>query len=164
MFHLRSLLSQIPSGKISVVSCPLASQLTGVVVETIACCPACASFGSFWMCNVGCTKYVMLGHNMPCVLLCCLVLPAVRAHLSLHTPRPQTSVVCCTGAACDSDTAGTITTEVAKNPGPRIVYPTVSSLPRIYRSVANPPSSSFPHQPRAPAMGEPVPCYACFHL
>lgn len=30
------------------------------------------------------------------------------------------------------------------------MYPAVSSLPRIYRSVANPPSSSFPYQPRAP--------------
>lgn len=60
------------------------------------------------------------------------------------------------GVECDNDTAGTATTEVAKNPGPRIVYPAVSALPRIYRSVANPPSSSFPHQPRAPLGHPPV--------
>lgn len=49
--------------------------------------------------------------------------------------------------------SGVTATEVAKNPGPRIVYPAVSSLPRIYRSVANPPSSSFPYQPRQPPSG-----------
>ena len=54
------------------------------------------------------------------------------------------------GVDCNQAAANT---EVAKNPGPRIVYPAVSSLPRIYRSVANPPSSSFPYQPRAPPSG-----------
>ena len=67
--------------------------------------------------------------------------------------RAKQALCAVAGAGCDSATAGTTTTEVAKNPGPRIVYPAVSSLPRIYRSVANPPSSSFPHQPRAPPMG-----------
>lgn len=66
---------------------------------------------------------------------------------------PKQALYGVAGAGCDSATAGTTTTEVAKTVGPRIVYPAVSSLPRIYRSVANPPSSSFPHQPRAPPLG-----------
>ena len=33
---------------------------------------------------------------------------------------------------------------------PHIVLPAVSALPRIYCSVANPPSSSYPHQPNPP--------------
>lgn len=80
-------------------------------------------------------------------------LSAVQVQLSCAPLVPKQALCAVAGAGCDSATAGTTTTEVAKNPGPRIVYPAVSSLPRIYRSVANPPSSSFPHQPRAPPMG-----------
>ena len=76
-----------------------------------------------------------------------------RCNFPARPSSPNKHCMVIAGAGCDSATAGTTTTEVAKNPGPRIVYPAVSSLPRIYRSVANPPSSSFPHQPRAPPMG-----------
>ena len=69
--------------------------------------------------------------------------------LFLLNPCSQTSLCAVIGTICEADSVAPVTTEVAKNPGPRIVYPSVSALPRIYRSVANPPSSSFPHQPRA---------------
>lgn len=73
-------------------------------------------------------------------------------------------VVCdpllCLAGTSDAELTAPATTEVAKSPGPRIVYPSVSALPRIYRSVANPPSSSFPHQPRAPPSGTHTLCLA----
>ena len=69
------------------------------------------------------------------------------------TPVVCDPLLCLAGTISDAELTAPATTEVAKNPGPRIVYPSVSALPRIYRSVANPPSSSFPHQPRAPPSG-----------
>ena len=79
-------------------------------------------------------------------------LALAQAHGLLQTTHSDALVVrdvmlCPAGAAKDAELPAAAVTEVAKNPGPRIVYPSVSSLPRIYRSVVNPPSSSFPHQP-----------------
>ena len=68
-------------------------------------------------------------------------------------PVVREAVLWHAGTVNDAELAAPAATEVAKNPGPRIVYPSVSALPRIYRSIANPPSSSFPHQPRAPSTG-----------
>lgn len=104
--------------------------------------------------SAACLLPALLFFDMYTVIVV-LVYPACSqgATFSAHPSSPN-KLLCFTGAGCDSDTAGTATTEVAKNPGPRIVYPAVSALPRIYRSVANPPSSSFPHQPRAPPMGK----------
>ena len=83
----------------------------------------------------------------------------------LGKPVMREASLCFAGTDNDAALALPATTEVAKVPGPRIVYPSVSALPRIYRSVANPPSSSFPHQPRASATGNSELCitlmYAC---
>ena len=72
---------------------------------------------------------------------------------SCRYPVVCEAVLCHAGTVNDAELAAPAAMEVAKNPGPRIVYPSVSALPRIYRSIANPPSSSFPHQPRAPLSG-----------